>query len=154
MNRKVIESFSLRILLIIITSIYKFTIISSFIMKPTKSIAQFNSLIEGLSHFLLIEIINKNVFIYNIYYYYINTLIGTSTRHRREPYYVDDQYTMGLDHFYIPEHYKDTLDGVLINHGTVCDRVEKLAYDITQDYNGQTIHILCVLKGYSNYSYI
>jgi hypoxanthine phosphoribosyltransferase len=54
---------------------------------------------------------------------------------------------MGLDHYYIPEHYRDTLDNILINHGTIVDRVEKLAYDITQDYNGQTIHILCVLKG-------
>ena len=66
---------------------------------------------------------------------------------RREPYFIEDKYSMGLDHYYIPEHYRDTLDNILINHGTIVDRVEKLAYDITQDYNGQTIHILCVLKG-------
>ena len=36
---------------------------------------------------------------------------------------------------------------MLISHGTIVDRVEKLAYDITQDYKGQTLHLLCVLKG-------
>jgi len=73
--------------------------------------------------------------------------VGASLVHRREPYFIEDSYAMGLDHYYIPEHYRDTLDNILINHGTIVDRVEKLAYDITQDYNGQTIHILCVLKG-------
>ena len=29
----------------------------------------------------------------------------------------------------------------------IVDRVEKLAYDIVRDYSGNTIHILCVLKG-------
>jgi hypoxanthine phosphoribosyltransferase len=66
---------------------------------------------------------------------------------RREPYYVADKHSMGLEHFYIPAHYQDTLDGLLIPFGAISDRVEKLAYDITQDYNGQTIHLICVLKG-------
>lgn len=66
---------------------------------------------------------------------------------RREPYIVADKHSMSLDHFYIPAHYQDTLDGLLIPNGAIADRVEKLAYDITQDYNGQTIHMICVLKG-------
>lgn len=66
---------------------------------------------------------------------------------RREPYYVADKHSMSLEHFYIPAHYQDTLDGLLIPFGAISDRVEKLAYDITQDYNGQTIHMICVLKG-------
>lgn len=66
---------------------------------------------------------------------------------RREPYYVADKLSMPLEHFYIPEHYQDTLDGLLIPSGAISDRIEKLAYDITQDYNGVTIHLICVLKG-------
>ena len=73
--------------------------------------------------------------------------VGASLVHRREPYFIEDSYSMGLDHYYIPEHYRDTLDNILINHGTIVDRVEKLAYNITQDHNSQTIPILCVLKG-------
>ena len=36
-------------------------------------------------------------------------------------------------------------------HGSIVDRVEKLAYDINQDYKGETIHLLCVLKGGSQF---
>jgi hypoxanthine phosphoribosyltransferase len=35
----------------------------------------------------------------------------------------------------------------LIPKGLITDRVEKLAQDIRQTYEGKTIHILCVLKG-------
>lgn len=33
----------------------------------------------------------------------------------------------------------------------IVDRVEKLAADITKDYDGVTIHLLCVLKGGSQF---
>ena len=32
-------------------------------------------------------------------------------------------------------------------HGMIVSRVEKLAKDIAEDYKGETIYILCVLKG-------
>ena len=31
--------------------------------------------------------------------------------------------------------------------GAIVDRIEKLAYDMMQDYHGETIHLMCVLKG-------
>ena len=70
---------------------------------------------------------------------------------RRKPYHIDDDLCLDLQHFYVPAHYQDTLEHLLIPHGTIIDRVEKLAYDIIQDYHGQTIHLLCVLKGGSTF---
>ena len=49
--------------------------------------------------------------------------------------------------FFIPEHYRGTVDHILITHGTIQDRIEKLAYDIARDYKDLTIHLMCVLKG-------
>eukprot|EP00128_Syssomonas_multiformis_P007751 Colp12_sorted_trinity150504_noHs@10618 len=67
--------------------------------------------------------------------------------YRREPFFVNDLTSMPLEHFYIPAHYQDTLGGLMIASGAIHDRIEKLAYDIIQDYNGQTVHLICVLKG-------
>ncbi len=69
---------------------------------------------------------------------------------RREPYFVPDDEAIPLEHFYVPAHYGGTLKSLLVPHGVVCDRIEKLAYDIIEDYKGKTIHLLCVLKGISN----
>lgn len=66
---------------------------------------------------------------------------------RREPYYVEDNAGIDKNHFVIPQHYQEHLKSVLVPHGMIVDRVEKLAGDISKDYNGHTIHILCVLKG-------
>lgn len=74
-----------------------------------------------------------------------------SENERRKPYFISDEVSLELNHFYVPAHYNDTLDCLLIPHGMILDRVEKLAYDITQDYHGQTIHLLCVLKGGSTF---
>ncbi len=76
-----------------------------------------------------------------------SSLFGEEVENRREPYHVEDDVNIPLDHFYIPEHYRDTLSHVLMPHGAIMDRVEKLAYDIARDYQGHTIHMLCVLKG-------
>eukprot|EP01038_Epipyxis_sp_PR26KG_P006531 gene6531-8973_t len=70
---------------------------------------------------------------------------------RNEPLYISDEVAIDLKHFYIPEHYQETLDSLLVPHGMIINRVEKLAYDITQDYRGETIHLLCVLKGGSTF---
>lgn len=66
---------------------------------------------------------------------------------RRPPLIIEDNLEIDLNHYYIPFHYNDTLKHLLIPHGNIVDRVEKLAYDIMSDYQGQTIHLLCVLKG-------
>ena len=42
---------------------------------------------------------------------------------------------------------KNHLRSVLIPHGLIIDRVEKLAQDIRYAYANQTVHLLCVLKG-------
>jgi len=35
-----------------------------------------------------------------------------------------------MDHFLVPHHYHETIDSILIPHGVIMDRVEKLAADI------------------------
>ncbi|KAJ3063271.1 hypoxanthine phosphoribosyltransferase 1 [Rhizoclosmatium sp. JEL0117] len=50
--------------------------------------------------------------------------------------------------FVIPEHYKDDISSVLIPHGLIINRIEKIAQDIAKDYQGP-ITACCVLKGAS-----
>ncbi len=71
----------------------------------------------------------------------------SSQEFRREPLVIDDSHSMSLDHFVIPAHYQEHLKSIIVPHGMIVDRVEKLAGDISHDYNGHTIHLLCVLKG-------
>lgn len=74
-------------------------------------------------------------------------LNNNETGNRREPYFVADDSGVSLDHFYIPAHYQETLKEMLVPHGMLVDRIEKLAADIARDYQGLTIHFLVVLKG-------
>lgn len=76
-----------------------------------------------------------------------STLFEQGRKNRREPFYIVDDCALDPSHFYIPQHYQDDLKHLLVPHGMIVDRVEKLAYDIAQDYEGHTIHMLCVLKG-------
>ena len=66
---------------------------------------------------------------------------------RKEPIKVADEATIQLDDYFVPTHYLDYLDCLLIPHGTIRSRVEKVAKDIATDYRGETIYLLCVLKG-------
>jgi len=50
-------------------------------------------------------------------------------------------------YFSIPAHYLDSVNSVLIPYGLVQDRIEKLAADICNDSEGQSLVLLCVLKG-------
>eukprot|EP00922_Rhytidocystis_sp_ex-Travisia-forbesii_P012429 GHVS01018737.1.p1 GENE.GHVS01018737.1~~GHVS01018737.1.p1 ORF type:complete len:277 (+),score=52.23 GHVS01018737.1:2-832(+) len=50
------------------------------------------------------------------------------------------------DHFVIPAHYTHDIDRVLIPHGMIEDRIEKLAYDVKRRFRDE-LHVLCVLKG-------
>ncbi|CAK4617033.1 hypothetical protein LEN26_014698 [Aphanomyces euteiches] len=73
---------------------------------------------------------------------------------RKEPIYLADDASFPKEHFLVPNHYSDYIDSVLIPHGLINDRVEKLAQDIRAAYEGQTIHLLCVLKGGSAFFHI
>ncbi|KAM6162725.1 phosphoribosyltransferase domain-containing protein 1 [Erethizon dorsatum] len=52
-----------------------------------------------------------------------------------------------LNLFTYPQHYYDDLEYVLIPHGIVVDRIERLAKDIMKDIGCCDIMVLCVLKG-------
>uniref|UniRef100_A0A3Q3X514 Phosphoribosyltransferase domain-containing protein n=1 Tax=Mola mola TaxID=94237 RepID=A0A3Q3X514_MOLML len=49
--------------------------------------------------------------------------------------------------FCVPRHYENDLEKVIIPHGLIMDRTERLARDIIQDMGGHHIVALCVLKG-------
>ncbi|KAM3822687.1 phosphoribosyltransferase domain-containing protein 1 [Vipera latastei] len=59
----------------------------------------------------------------------------------------DDWPGYSLDLFTYPQHYCGDLDYVLIPHGIIVDRTERLAKDIMQDIGYNDIVVLCVLKG-------
>uniref|UniRef100_A0A670YEA3 Phosphoribosyl transferase domain containing 1 n=1 Tax=Pseudonaja textilis TaxID=8673 RepID=A0A670YEA3_PSETE len=59
----------------------------------------------------------------------------------------DDWPGYSLDLFTYPQHYCGDLDYVLIPHGIIVDRIERLAKDIMQDIGHNDIVVLCVLKG-------
>lgn len=57
-----------------------------------------------------------------------------------------ESFQYELDHFVIPDHYAASLESVLIPHGVIMDRVEKLAKVIVQEADGPLV-VCCVLKG-------
>ncbi|KAI4825275.1 hypothetical protein KUCAC02_020961 [Chaenocephalus aceratus] len=59
----------------------------------------------------------------------------------------DDEKGYDLEHFCVPRHYENDLEKVIIPHGLIMDRTERLARDIIQDMGGHHIVALCVLKG-------
>ncbi|KAJ3209933.1 hypoxanthine phosphoribosyltransferase 1 [Entophlyctis luteolus] len=50
--------------------------------------------------------------------------------------------------FVLPAHYEDDVDSVLIPHGLIINRIDKIAQDIAKDYQGPIV-ACCVLKGAS-----
>ncbi len=91
----------------------------------------------------------------------------TTSTERREPLTIPNETTFPLDKFAIPPQYQvrspfddflsinyrlsttslqPYLASVLIPHGMVVDRVDKLAADIRLDYPRSTPHLLVVLK--------
>ncbi|XP_040307126.1 phosphoribosyltransferase domain-containing protein 1 isoform X2 [Herpailurus yagouaroundi] len=59
----------------------------------------------------------------------------------------DDWPGYDLNLFTYPQHYYGDLEYVLIPHGIVVDRTERLAKDIMKDIGNCDIMVLCVLKG-------
>ncbi|KAI8622369.1 phosphoribosyltransferase-like protein [Chytriomyces sp. MP71] len=56
--------------------------------------------------------------------------------------------TLPKEAFVIPHHYYDDVESVLIPHGLILNRIDKLAQDIANDSEGPII-ACCVLKGAS-----
>ncbi|XP_054114493.1 phosphoribosyltransferase domain-containing protein 1 isoform X3 [Callithrix jacchus] len=52
-----------------------------------------------------------------------------------------------LNLFTYPQHYYGDLEYILIPHGIIVDRIERLAKDIMKDIGYSDIMVLCVLKG-------
>ncbi|KAJ8249232.1 hypothetical protein GJAV_G00232600 [Gymnothorax javanicus] len=59
----------------------------------------------------------------------------------------DSEEGHDLNLFCVPKHYEEDLERVIIPHGMIMDRTERLARDIMQDMGGHHIVALCVLKG-------
>ncbi|KAI9593257.1 phosphoribosyltransferase-like protein [Syncephalis fuscata] len=57
-----------------------------------------------------------------------------------------ESFRYALDHFVIPPHYSKDLESILIPHGIIMDRIERLAKLIVDDSDGPLI-VCCVLKG-------
>ncbi|KAI9483445.1 MAG: phosphoribosyltransferase-like protein [Benjaminiella poitrasii] len=55
-----------------------------------------------------------------------------------------------LDHFVIPSHYEKDVSSILIPHGVIMDRVNKLARLIVDEATGPLV-VCCILKGGHQY---
>ena len=66
---------------------------------------------------------------------------------RLEPILIESSDQKSKEDFLLPAHYESCVKSILISHGQIIDRIQKLAYDIRKHYRGTTIHLLCVLKG-------
>ncbi|KAJ1512142.1 hypoxanthine phosphoribosyltransferase 1 [Coelomomyces lativittatus] len=58
----------------------------------------------------------------------------------------DDYQGYPLNHFVIPPHYEHFLDSIMIPHGVILDRIQKLALDIHKNIKGPILAV-CILKG-------
>jgi len=68
------------------------------------------------------------------------------------PLFVEEQIEYKLEHFCVPDHYHADLKHIMLPHGLIIDRIERLALDLCRDYgfsngSGERLHMLCVLKG-------
>lgn len=64
----------------------------------------------------------------------------------RPPVFLENTSLLAKDLVCIPPQYEDCIESVLIPHGMVVDRVQRLAQDIREDYGESTPHLLCILK--------
>jgi hypoxanthine phosphoribosyltransferase len=59
----------------------------------------------------------------------------------------DDDKGYSVNQLSVPAHYREFLDSIIISKGLIKDRIEKLAQEIHEDYEGKRLHIICILKG-------
>uniref|UniRef100_A0A8C6WNT5 Phosphoribosyl transferase domain containing 1 n=1 Tax=Neogobius melanostomus TaxID=47308 RepID=A0A8C6WNT5_9GOBI len=73
---------------------------------------------------------------------------GDLSSQRRDGIVIGDDWPgYSLDLFSYPAHYAGDLDCVIIPHGVIMDRTERLARNIMDDLGNHDIVVLCVLKG-------
>lgn len=58
-----------------------------------------------------------------------------------------DEQSYDPEMFCLPDHYRGCFKSILLPHGLIIDRVDKLADDILRFFQGRTVHLICVLKG-------
>ncbi|XP_017278059.1 phosphoribosyltransferase domain-containing protein 1b [Kryptolebias marmoratus] len=74
--------------------------------------------------------------------------VQTGRRRRHEGIVIGDDWPgYSLDLFSYPAHYSGDLDCVIVPHGVIMDRTERLARNIMDDLGDHHIVVLCVLKG-------
>jgi hypoxanthine phosphoribosyltransferase len=59
----------------------------------------------------------------------------------------DNDNGYSKDQFSVPTHYTNYVDNIMIPQGLINDRIEKLAQEIHEDYQGKKLYVVCVLKG-------
>ena len=62
-------------------------------------------------------------------------------------FHISDFYRVGFESVVT---WQDKVSHVLLTKGMIADRTAKLAHDIKEDFKGERVHLLCVLKVYSN----
>lgn len=73
---------------------------------------------------------------------------GVQPSKRRDGIVIEDDWPgYSLDLFSYPAHYAGDLDCVIVPHGVIMDRTERLARNIMDDLGNHDIVVLCVLKG-------
>lgn len=66
---------------------------------------------------------------------------------KRSIFISDESESYDVSLFALPRHYTESVKNILIPHGLIIDRVEKMAVDILNAYSNKTVHLMCVLKG-------
>lgn len=59
----------------------------------------------------------------------------------------DEFNTYDPELFILPSHYRDSIESVLLPHGLIMNRIQRLAQTIKEDYGNEPVTLLCVLKG-------
>ena len=61
--------------------------------------------------------------------------------------YISDTFNLSPKMIQIPEKYQGYLESTLVSHGTIKDRIAKLAEDIVSSSPSQDLIFLCILRG-------
>jgi len=59
----------------------------------------------------------------------------------------DETTPYSTSHFSLPKHYEDSIESILVPHGLIKDRIERMARNIHTEFNSESMILLCILKG-------
>lgn len=59
----------------------------------------------------------------------------------------EENKSFSKNHFTIPKHYEDAIESIIIPHGLISNRIERLARDIHECFHDESLKVLCILKG-------